>query len=99
MRFATVNLALNIGGLREVGGDASECNPGGSYICTTGTKGCDAGLTCVGTSSKMGCDAQSTDIDFGFDARILVEREELAALQEQLQRVVMEFGAQRESGE
>ena len=56
--FVTVNLALNAGRLKDVRGlgvadDVAECNPGGSIICTTGTKGCDAGLTCVGTSTKM----------------------------------------------
>lgn len=86
-KFTTVSLALNIG---IPGGNQSECNPGGSTICTTGTKGCDAGLTCVGTSSKFGCFGGS---DIGIDSRFILEERELKNLQVELQRVVAQFAA------
>lgn len=92
--FTAVNLAFNVAAMRDVFKDVGECNPGGSYICTTGTKTCDAGLTCVGTSTHVfECAAASEDVlDLGLDAHILVQREELKMLQRELQEVVMRFG-------
>ena len=86
-KFTTVNLALNIG---IPGGNQSDCNPGGSTICTTGTKGCDAGLTCVGTSTSFGCFGGS---DLGLDSRFILEERELKSLQVELQRVVSQFAS------
>lgn len=81
-KFTNVHLALNMADL----GGASECNPGGSYICTTGTKGCDAGLTCVGTSSTAGIR------DFTiFEANLSIEPSQFERLSKELQRVVKEF--------
>jgi hypothetical protein len=75
-RFVAAELALNFAGLLT----QAECNPGGSDICTTGTKGCDAGLTCVGTSSTKSCEGSSDDMfDLGLDSHILVERDQLKA--------------------
>lgn len=55
MDYRTVNLAMNLTGraLNPTGG-TSECNPGGSTICWTPTKGCGTGsMTCVGTSTSL----------------------------------------------
>lgn len=52
MDFRTVNLAMNLSG-RPLDLNA-ECNPGGSTICWTPTKGCGSGgMTCVTTSTKL----------------------------------------------
>jgi hypothetical protein len=55
MDYRTVNLAINLAGRTlNPGGDLAECNPGGSTICWSPTKGCGSGgMTCVGTSSKL----------------------------------------------
>ena len=56
MDYRTVNLAINLSGRARsaIEDDRSECNPGGSTICWSPTKGCGSGgMTCVGTSSKM----------------------------------------------
>jgi hypothetical protein len=90
-RFTHVSLSMNIGGLPS----AAECNPGGSYICTTGTQGCDAGLTCVGTSSSQDCLGGSAVFDPLIESRILIERSELKALQGELQRVLNKFTGRR----
>ena len=78
-RFVCVNLVLNIEGQA---GAAGACNPGGSIICTTGTR-CPPG-TCAGTSTKLAAET-------GIEASVLVQQEELAALQAEIQRVVSEF--------
>jgi hypothetical protein len=97
-RFVSAALSLNLGGATRLpsGADDPECNPGGSYICTTGTEGCDAGLTCVGTSTAQRCAGGSEDIfERGLDAVILVERQALKELHEELQRVVAKYAATR----
>jgi len=54
MDYRTVNLAINLAGRALDPGGESECNPGGSTICWSPTKGCGSGgMTCVGTSSKL----------------------------------------------
>lgn len=54
MEYRTVNLAINLAGRAGPGSDLMECNPGGSTICWTPTRGCGSGgMTCVGTSSKL----------------------------------------------
>ena len=78
-RFVSVNLALNIQGQD---GTAGACNPGGSFVCTTGTK-CPPG-TCAGTSTKLTAGES-------IEASILIQQEELAALQAEIQRVVSDF--------
>ena len=55
MDYRTVNLAINLSGRTlNPGNELAECNPGGSTICWTPTRGCGSGgMTCVGTSSKL----------------------------------------------
>ena len=55
MDYRTVNLAINLAGRAINPLDTqSECNPGGSTICWSPTKGCGSGgMTCVGTSTKL----------------------------------------------
>jgi hypothetical protein len=54
MDYRTVNLAINLAGRTFNLPDIAECNPGGSTICWSPTKGCGSGgMTCVGTSTKL----------------------------------------------
>ncbi len=53
MEYERFNLALNLNGGAGIG-QLAECNPGGSTICWTPTKGCGSGaMTCVGTSTSL----------------------------------------------
>ncbi|MDB5007775.1 MAG: hypothetical protein JWP45_2168 [Mucilaginibacter sp.] len=85
--FKTVTLSLNIAGL----GNSADCNPGGSYICTAGTQGCDAGLTCAGTSSTDQFDPTI------FESVLLIDSAELKQLSAELQQVVVRFANDRVS--
>ena len=80
MDYQTVNLALNLAG-RPLNpfGTLAECNPGGSTICWTPTKGCGTGaMTCVGTSTKKE----------GLDVQISLPPDGLEKLQKELQELI-----------
>lgn len=97
-RFVAAALSFNLGAATRLpaGADDPQCNPGGSYICTTGTQGCDAGLTCVGTSTQQRCAGGSEEMfERGLDAVILVERQALKELHAELQRVVAKYANAR----
>jgi hypothetical protein len=90
MSFTTVSLALNIAAADDGCKDGSQCNPGGSYICTATTKGCADAGTCAGTST-VGAVVKSEDAAVGdrsLEARIAVEEAELASLRAELERAL-----------
>jgi hypothetical protein len=93
MSFATVNLGLNIGtpaAFAAADECGSVCNPGGSYICTATTKGCDTAGTCAGTSTvgPVGVVAGTDPDRLSLNARLSVEEAELGSLRAELERVL-----------
>ena len=84
MAFQTFNLSMNLGaGIGEFG-KLSECNPGGSTICWTPTRGCAAaGMTCVGTSTSFTAS----------EVQVSLPADELESLQKELTEVVQRFVA------
>ena len=88
-RFEAVSLSFNIGSPTSVSDNLNpllDCNPGGSVICTVGTD-CSSGGTCVGTS----CSGNSATKDLSLDAHILVDKDQLENLRNQLQKVLTKF--------
>lgn len=87
MDYRTVNLALNLSGRSfNLGAEDSECNPGGSTICWSPTKGCGSGgMTCVGTSSKMEM----------MEVMVSLPPDELQKLQKELTSLISKFTASK----
>jgi len=88
-RFEAVSLSFNIGSPSSFSDKINpllDCNPGGSIICTVGTD-CSSGGTCVGTS----CNGNSATKDLSLNAHILVDKEQLEKLRNQLQKVLKKF--------
>lgn len=83
MDFRTVNLAMNLSGRAINPLDLnSECNPGGSTICWSPTKGCGTGsMTCVGTSTKLEM----------LEVMVSLPPDDLEALQRELTALVSKF--------
>lgn len=86
MEYVTTNLAINLAGrFLNLPGSNEECNPGGSTICWSPTKGCGSGgMTCVGTSSKLEM----------IEVAISLPPDELAKFQEELSALVARFAKQ-----
>jgi hypothetical protein len=85
MDYRTVNLAINLTG-RAINAldDIAECNPGGSTICWSPTKGCGSGgMTCVGTSSKLEM----------LEVMVSLPPDELVKLQEELTALIGKYAA------
>jgi hypothetical protein len=84
MPYRTVNLAINLTGHALNPVEPAECNPGGSTICDTGTKGCGSGgMTCVGTSSKLEM----------IEMMVSIPPDELGRLQAELVAVLKKFAS------
>lgn len=86
-KFQHVNLSINFSDFNlqaACGGGVTECNPGGSYICTgSSEKTCPPG-SCAGTSVKK-------DFVDPINARILIAESELSKLKEELQKTILKF--------
>ena len=86
MSYQTINLTLNVPDLAEAetaaAARARQCNPGGSWICWSPTRGCGKGvMTCFGTSYT----------DTKLEAAGKVASGELESLQEELAAVLSKY--------
>lgn len=80
MSYQTVNLAMNLAG--GAAALAAECNPGGSTICWSPTRGCGRRpMTCVTTSTSPAA----------LEMNAAVASDELENLQDELAAVINKF--------
>jgi hypothetical protein len=83
MAYETFRLAMNLAGHVLPADDLAECNPGGSTICWSPTKGCGSGgMTCVGTSTKL----EMLEVMVS-----LPSPEDLTRLKEELTQLIQKF--------
>ena len=85
-RFSPVQLTFSVGKA-----DPDKCNPGGSYICDTPTKGCAKGVvetTCIGTSCPKG---NSVNFVAGLTAEVHINETERNDLQSELAIIIAKF--------
>lgn len=88
MRYDLSDLILNLnaGALADRLGPRSECNPGGSTICWSPTKGCGSGgMTCVTTSTSFET----------IEMQVSLPPDELQALQAEIAEVVQKFAGRK----
>ena len=88
MQYDVSDLILNLNAraLADRFGPKAECNPGGSTICWTPTKGCGSGgMTCVTTSTKL----ESIEV------QVSLPPNEMEALQAEIAEVVQKFAARQ----
>lgn len=83
MAYERSNLTLNVGGRDEATLAEDTCNPGGSWICWSPTKGCgtDPPMTCFGTSTSPKAMMMQVDIPQG----------EMESLQTELAKVLAKY--------